>query len=124
MVVNGLANTKDSVMVPNLKPTKVPSMTSKNIEFFINVFSTSKFFDDRMAICTTWMQYPLICNGTIVIQFFIGMVLSVSPNIIVIGTYSFTYHYRVIFYMYHRGLSCFGMKKASTTFSYDTLCME
>ncbi|KAH8934907.1 hypothetical protein BDL97_17G004700 [Sphagnum fallax] len=73
MAVNGLPNAKDSVMVPDLKPTKVPPMMSKNIELFIGVFSTSENFDRRMAIRTTWMQYPLIRNGTIVVRFFIGM---------------------------------------------------
>jgi hypothetical protein len=51
-------------------------MMSKNIELFIGVFSTSENFDRRMAIRTTWMQYPLIRNGTIVVRFFIGMVCS------------------------------------------------
>ncbi len=74
MAVNGLPNAKDSVMVLDLKATKVPSMMSQNIELFIDVFLTSKNFDHRMAIHTTWMQYPLIRNGTIVIRFFIGMV--------------------------------------------------
>jgi hypothetical protein len=74
MAVNGLPNAKDSVMVPDLKATKVPPMISKNIELFIGVFSTSENFDRRMAICTTSMQYPLIHNGTIVVRFFIGMV--------------------------------------------------
>jgi beta-1,3-galactosyltransferase len=67
MAVNGLPNAKDSVMVLDLKATKVPSMMSTNIELFISVFSTSENFDCRMAICTTWMQYPLIRNGTIVV---------------------------------------------------------
>jgi len=74
MVVNGLPNAKDSVMVPDLKATKVPLMMSQNIELFIGVFSTSKNFDHRMVIHITWMQYPLIRNGTIVVRFFIGMV--------------------------------------------------
>ncbi len=76
MAVNGLPNAKDSVMVPDLKATKAPPMMSKNIELFIGVFSTSENFDRRMAIRTTWMQYPLIRNGTIVVRFFIGMVCS------------------------------------------------
>ncbi|EYU28765.1 hypothetical protein MIMGU_mgv1a023955mg [Erythranthe guttata] len=61
--------------VPILPPRK-----RQQIDLLIGIFSTSNNFRRRMAVRRSWMQYPLIRSGHVVVRFFVGLHKNQSVN--------------------------------------------
>lgn len=72
VIANGLPISDDASYVPDLKVIRAPKLP-KNTTLFIGVFSTNSNFFPRMSIRRTWMQYPEVRNGTVVVRFFVGL---------------------------------------------------
>lgn len=75
VIVNGLPISDDASLIPDLKVIRAPKLP-KNATLFIGVFSSNSNFVRRMAVRRTWMQYPEVRNGTVVVRFFVGLVSS------------------------------------------------
>lgn len=73
VLVNGLPISDDASLIPDLKLLKAPKV-AKNVTLFVGVFSSNSNFVRRMALRRTWMQYPSVRNGSVVVRFFVGLV--------------------------------------------------
>lgn len=73
VLVNGLPISDDASLIPDLKLLKAPKV-AKNVTLFVGVFSSNSNFIRRMALRRTWMQYPSVRNGSVVVRFFVGLV--------------------------------------------------
>jgi beta-1,3-galactosyltransferase len=75
VIVNGLPISDDVSLIPDLKVIRAPKLPKK-ATLLIGVFSSNSNFVRRMAVRRTWMQYPEVRNGTVVVRFFVGLVSS------------------------------------------------
>ncbi|XP_074295870.1 beta-1,3-galactosyltransferase GALT1-like [Silene latifolia] len=74
VLASGLPTSEDLEHVRDLEVLKaVPVQDGKPLDLFIGIFSTANNFKRRMAVRRTWMQYPQVCSGSVVIRFFVGL---------------------------------------------------
>ncbi|KAL7586475.1 hypothetical protein Lser_V15G37529 [Lactuca serriola] len=74
VVASGLPTSEDLDHIIDLDSLKSPSIpVGKKINLLIGVFSTANNFKRRMAVRRTWMQYPAVKSGKVVVRFFVGL---------------------------------------------------
>ncbi|KAL0917036.1 hypothetical protein M5K25_012076 [Dendrobium thyrsiflorum] len=74
VLASGLPTSEDSEHVTDLELLKsAPLPIHKAVDLFIGVFSTANNFKQRMAVRRTWMQYPAVRSGVVVVRFFVGL---------------------------------------------------
>ncbi|KAL4382956.1 hypothetical protein GQ457_15G004880 [Hibiscus cannabinus] len=74
VLASGLPTSEDSDHTVDIEALKsVPISLQRPVELFIGVFSTANNFKRRMAVRRTWMQYPEVRSGTVVVRFFVGL---------------------------------------------------
>lgn len=75
VLASGLPTSEDSDHTIDIEELKsVPLSLQRPVDLFIGVFSTANNFKRRMAVRRTWMQYPEVRSGTVVVRFFVGLV--------------------------------------------------
>lgn len=79
VIVNGLPISDDVSLIPDLKVIRAPKLPKK-ATLLIGVFSSNSNFVRRMAVRRTWMQYPEVRNGTVVVRFFVGLHQNTQVN--------------------------------------------
>ncbi|KAL7132834.1 hypothetical protein ABFS83_12G101300 [Erythranthe nasuta] len=65
--------------VEALKAVPIPPQRQP-IDLFVGIFSTVNNFKRRMAVRRSWMQYPLVRSGHVVVRFFVGLHKNPSVN--------------------------------------------
>ncbi|GAB2280269.1 Beta-1,3-galactosyltransferase galt1 [Dionaea muscipula] len=74
VLVSGLPTSEDLEHVVDLETLKSPPVLPRElVDLFIGVFSTANNFNRRMAVRRTWMQYPEVRSGAVVVRFFVGL---------------------------------------------------
>lgn len=74
VLASGLPTSEDSDHTIDIEALKsVPLSIQRPVDLFIGVFSTANNFKRRMAVRRTWMQYPEVRSGTVVVRFFVGL---------------------------------------------------
>lgn len=75
VVASGLPTSEDTDHIIDLDALISPPLPyRKPLDLFIGVFSTANNFKRRMAVRRTWMQYPAVRSGAVVVRFFVGLV--------------------------------------------------
>ncbi|KAE8716096.1 Beta-1,3-galactosyltransferase 15 [Hibiscus syriacus] len=74
VLASGLPTSEDSDHTVDIEALKsVPLSLHRPVDLFIGVFSTANNFKRRMAVRRTWMQYPEVRSGMVVVRFFVGL---------------------------------------------------
>ncbi|KAL6547103.1 Beta-1,3-galactosyltransferase galt1 [Orobanche minor] len=74
VVASGLPTSEDFEHIIDLEALKAVSISPrKQLNLFIGIFSTTNNFKRRMAVRRSWMQYPEIRSGHVVVRFFVGL---------------------------------------------------
>ncbi|GAB2242000.1 hypothetical protein Droror1_Dr00018775 [Drosera rotundifolia] len=74
VLLSGLPTSEDLEHVIDLEALKSPPIQpKKSVDLFVGVFSTANNFKRRMAVRRTWMQYPEVRSGAVVVRFFVGL---------------------------------------------------
>ncbi|KAJ8441346.1 hypothetical protein Cgig2_024858 [Carnegiea gigantea] len=74
ILASGLPTSEDVEHVHDLEVFKsVPIPPQTSLDLFVGVFSTANNFKRRMAVRRTWMQYPAVRSGSVVVRFFVGL---------------------------------------------------
>ncbi|MBA0718225.1 hypothetical protein Golax_005981 [Gossypium laxum] len=83
VLASGLPTSEDSDHTVDIEALKsVPLSLQRPVDLFIGVFSTANNFKRRMAVRRTWMQYPEVRSGTVVVRFFVGLTEVVSAKFV------------------------------------------
>lgn len=74
VVASGLPTSEDTDHIIDLDALISPPLPyRKPLDLFVGVFSTANNFKRRMAVRRTWMQYPAVRSGAVVVRFFVGL---------------------------------------------------
>ncbi|KAL6562514.1 Beta-1,3-galactosyltransferase galt1 [Orobanche gracilis] len=74
VVASGLPTSEDFEHIIDLEALKAVSVPPrKQLSLFIGIFSTTNNFKRRMAVRRSWMQYPEVRSGHVVVRFFVGL---------------------------------------------------
>ncbi|XP_047322749.1 beta-1,3-galactosyltransferase GALT1 [Impatiens glandulifera] len=74
VVASGLPTSEDLEHVIDLEALIArPLSSTRPLELFVGVFSTTNNFKRRMAVRRTWMQYAAVQSGAVAVRFFVGL---------------------------------------------------
>ncbi|EYU28764.1 hypothetical protein ABFS82_12G101200 [Erythranthe guttata] len=74
VVASGLPTSEDLEHIIDLESLiAVPIPSRRRLNLFVGIFSTANNFKRRMAVRRSWMQYPEVRSGQVVVRFFVGL---------------------------------------------------